>query len=132
MTREIYQKKITVSREHLDELQHVNNVIYLQWVQDIAAEHWRSKVHDGFDTSHYWVVLDHFIEYKGQAFLNDIITIETFVEKNLGLRSTRVVEFYKGEKSIVRAHTNWCLINRISGRPIRIPPEIDQLFFTDV
>lgn len=129
MTSEIYEKQITVEAQHLDELQHVNNVVYLQWIQDIAGEHWLSKSTEAFNAAYFWVVLDHFIEYKGQAFLDDILKIKTFVEKNEGVRSVRVVEFYKNEKCIVRAKTNWCLIDRARNRPTRVPKEVDDLFF---
>ncbi len=129
MKSEIYQKSIRVCTEHLDDLQHVNNVVFLQWVQDIAGEHWLSKSDDIFNEAFYWVVVDHFIEYKGQAFLDNILVVQTFVEKNEGVRSTRIVEFYKDEKLIVRAKTNWCLIDRARNRPTRVPKEVDEMFF---
>jgi len=129
MQSKIYQKSIRVGVEHLDDLQHVNNVVFLQWVQDIAGEHWLSKSTDVFNEAYYWVVIDHFIEYKGQAFLDEVLKVQTFVEKNEGVRSTRIVEFYKEEKLIVRAKTNWCLIDRARNRPTRVPKVVDEMFF---
>jgi acyl-CoA thioester hydrolase len=130
MVSEKFSKIIRVKKVHLDALKHVNNVVFLQWVQDMAAEHWQSKSNKDFDAAYYWVVLDHYIEYKGQAFLDDELTVQTFVERNEGLRSTRVVEFLREGKLLVKAKTNWCLINRLSHRPVRIPEEIDRMFFT--
>jgi len=129
MTSNIFQKQITVHAEHLDTLNHVNNVVFLQWVQDIAEDHWLSKSTTDFNEIYAWVALDHFIEYKKPAFLNDILTVKTFIEESVGARSIRMVEFFKEDKLVVRAKTNWCLIDRKRGRPMRIPKEINQLFF---
>lgn len=124
-----YEKEITVQEAHLDALKHVNNVVFLQWIQDIAGEHWDSKSNAQFDAQYYWVVLDHFIEYKRQAVLHDSLLVRTFVEKNEGVRSWRIVEFYKNEKLVVRSKTTWCLISREKNRPVRIPKEVDAMFF---
>ena len=129
MKSEVYEKLIIVTAEHLDDLQHVNNVVFLQWVQDLAGAHWLSKSNDTFNKAFYWVVLDHFIEYKGQAFFDDELIAKTFVQKNEGVRSLRVVEFYKNEVLIVSAKTNWCLIDRAKNRPARVPKEVDDMFF---
>ena len=129
MKSEIYQKTIVVEDEHIDDENHVNNVVYLQWVQDIAVDHWYSKSNDEFNDAYYWVVLDHFIEYKGPAFLGDELIVKTYVRKNAGVRSSRVVEFFKNEKLVVRAKTNWCLLDRTRNRPTRIPEEVNEMFF---
>ncbi|MBT8230755.1 MAG: acyl-CoA thioesterase [Bacteroidia bacterium] len=129
MKSEVYEKTIQVKAEHLDALQHVNNVVFLQWVQDIAGEHWLSKSNDAFNQKFYWVVLDHHIEYKGQAFLSDSIIVKTYVERNEGVRSLRVVEFFNNDKCIVKAKTNWCLIDKARQRPTRVPKEVDEMFF---
>ena len=130
MKSQVYQKSILVLEEHLDYLKHVNNVVFLQWVQDLAGEHWMSKSNITFNQAYFWVVLNHYIEYKGQAFLDDVLIAKTYVEKNEGVRSLRVVEFFKDEKLIVRAKTHWCLIDRKTNRPSRVPQEVDDMFFT--
>ena len=64
---DIYTKAITVQKEHLDELNHVNNAVYVQWVQEIASVHWLSKQPEVPAQQAYWVVLEHSIKYKRQA-----------------------------------------------------------------
>ena len=128
MKAELFQKNILVESVHLDELDHVNNVVYLQWVQEIAKEHWQSKNAVALDADYYWVVLDHYLQYKAQAFLGDEINMQTFIEKNEGVKSTRIVEFYKQEKLLVQATTRWVLINRKNNRPARIPKEVQDIF----
>jgi acyl-CoA thioester hydrolase len=128
MQVDTYSKIVTVKKEHIDQQNHVNNVVFLQWVQEIAGDHWKSKKLTAFDKEHYWVVIDHYIKYSGEAFVNDVLEIKTYVEQIGGVRSTRMVEFHKGQKIIVVAKTNWCLLNRITKRPARISSQIANLF----
>lgn len=130
MTSDIYQKEIIVEAKHIDGLNHVNNVVYLEWAQEIAGEHWLGKSTDEINEKFYWVVLDHFVEYKAEAFLEDSLIVKTYVEQNKGARSTRLVEFYKEAKLIVQVKTTWCLIGREKKRAARITEEINQLFFS--
>ena len=126
--KDVFEKEITVQTEHLDQLQHVNNVTYLQWVQDMAEAHWLSKTSDAINRAVYWVVLSHYIEYKKPAVLGDQIIARTFVEKSEGFRSERHVEFYREDKLLVKATTDWCLVDRETHRPKRISEEIRDLF----
>ena len=127
---EVYEKRITVVKHDLDELEHVNNVRYVQWIQDIAKDHWHKKVTKEMAYSYFWVVVNHFIEYKSQAVLNDQITIKTYVTESEGVTSTRHVEMYHAdsERLIVKAKTVWCLMDSIKKRPTRIPENIKTLF----
>jgi len=119
-----FQITIRVSENDIDELEHVNNVVYLQWVQDIANQHW-NRLKEGYDTSDYvWVVIRHELDYLGQATLGDQITVKTWVGETAGIKSVRHVEFYKENKVIVRAKTNWCLVDSKTLRPKRITGEI--------
>jgi acyl-CoA thioester hydrolase len=123
-----YSKNIVVDASHLDELNHVNNVVYLQWVQDISKEHWFSLVKEPFTSEHYWVVAKHELEYKKQAFMDDKITATTYVEDFKGPFSIRCVEFRKGDELIVKTKSNWCLIDAATQKPKRVPEEILLLF----
>lgn len=114
----------TVTRQDIDELNHVNNVVYLQWVQDIANAHW-NQLKEGHDTSEYvWVVLRHELDYSGQAGLGDVITVKTWVGETAGIKSVRHVEFYKDNSLLVKAKTFWCLVDAKTLRPKRITGDI--------
>lgn len=127
---QVYQKRITVSKGDLDDLNHVNNVRYLQWVQDVASEHWQQNVTETILDQYFWVVVSHHIEYKSAAVLDDNIRIDTYVIRSEGVTSTRIVEMYHDttNKLLVKAETIWCLMNKSSSRPARITPEIAELF----
>jgi len=123
-----YSHNITVRPEHLDEINHVNNVVYLQWVQDIAKAHWFAMAQQPFTDRHFWVVVRHELEYRKQAFLGDSITATTYVESFKGPFSIRCVEFKKEEELLVKTRSNWCLIDAATQKPKRVPPEIIALF----
>ena len=119
-----FEIQIRVTEDHIDDLNHVNNVVYLQWVQEIANMHW-DKLKDGKDTSAYvWVVLRHELDYAGQAILGDEITVKTWVGETSGIKSVRHVEFYKKEKLLVKTLTFWCLVDAKTLRPKRITGDI--------
>jgi len=124
------EKLITVTQEDLDELNHVNNVRYVHWVNEIAIEHWNLKTNEQILNTYFWVMLNHQIQYKGQAFLNDILILKTYVTKAEGVTSTRRVEIYNKNsgKLLTTSETNWCFMSKENNRPTRIPKEIIELF----
>jgi len=126
----VYQKTIRVKAEDLDVLNHVNNVRYVQWIQEIAKDHWNSLASQEINEHYFWVVVSHFIEYKSAAVLGDSITLKTFVEKSEGVKSTRIVEMYHADtnKLLVRSETVWCFMDKETKRPARITQQIIDLF----
>lgn len=119
-----YSKQHTVRSNEIDELQHVNNVVYVSWVQDIAHEHW-TELKEGHNTEGYvWVVLRHEIDYMGQAILGDIVDIRTWVGETAGVKSVRHVEVLKKGKLLVKAQTTFCLLDVKTFKPTRITDAI--------
>ena len=127
---QIFQKEITVAKTDLDQLNHVNNVRYVQWVQDIAEAHWLKNASQQILDSYYWVLVKHTIDYKGQAFLGDAILIKTYVESSEGVSSIRKVEMHNqsSNKLIIASVTKWCLIDKKTNRAFRISSEIAEMF----
>lgn len=123
-----YQKSLTVTDKHLDDQNHVNNVVYLQWVQEIAKEHWELKTTQEIEDAYFWVVVEHTIKYKDQAYLGDKLDVKTYVDRNEGVRSYRYVNIYREDKLLVETMTTWCLIDKKRNRPTRVPTEISALF----
>ncbi|WP_418510146.1 acyl-CoA thioesterase [Corallibacter sp.] len=127
---QIFETTITVTKQDLDELNHVNNVRYVQWVQDIAKTHWETQTPSIILDAYFWVMINHFITYKSEALLNDVITLKTYVTKSEGIRSTRVVEIInqKSNKLLAKSETTWCFMNRKTMRPTRITEDVINLF----
>jgi len=128
MSFEVYSKVISVLPSHIDELDHVNNVVYLQWAQEIAAEHWHYRASPEMKERFKWVVLKHEIAYFFPLFLDDEIEIRTRIEGSDGARSVRIVEFFKDGKPVAKAVTEWCLIQATPMKPQRISDAIVEIF----
>ena len=128
----VYKALRQVTKEDLDELQHVNNVRYVQWIQDISKAHWEFAVPVDTRKNMVWVVRRHDIRYKGAARLDEQLEITTYIAHSEGFISSRVVEIRNTEdgKLILRSQTDWCLLNRESRKPMTISPEIHTLFQT--
>ena len=124
------EKEIIVSKNDLDDLNHVNNVIYIHWVQEIAKNHWKNLVSNEIIKNYFWVLLEHEIKYLNPAFLNDKIRLKTYIEKTDGVKSSRIVEIYNKDtnKLLVTSKTIWCLINAKTGKPNRITEDIKKAF----
>ena len=125
-----FEKFITVTRDDLDTLNHVNNVRYVQWVNDVAIAHWNQKATKEMLKKYAWALIKHNIEYKSAAVLNDVVKLKTYVTKAEGVTSTRIVEMYNNgtQNLLVRSETTWCLLNSANLRPARITTEIINLF----
>ncbi|MCP4884846.1 MAG: acyl-CoA thioesterase, partial [Flavobacteriales bacterium] len=72
-----YSYTLRVEESHIDNLLHVNNVVYLQWVNDISEKHWNKLVSSELKEKYFWVVLRHELDYLNQAVLHDELTIKT-------------------------------------------------------
>jgi acyl-CoA thioester hydrolase len=126
MTRPVFEFEFTAAAEHIDELGHVNNAVWVQWIQTIAVAHWHSVCDPAHHDAYFWVVVRHEIDYLRAAYEADRIVGRTWVgEAPKGARFDRLVEFVGPDgKTCVRARTSWAIIDRATGRPIRVPPEV--------
>jgi acyl-CoA thioester hydrolase len=126
MSRPIFEAELTARPEHIDELGHVNNAVWVQWIQQVAVAHWESVADAAHKDAYFWVVVRHEIDYLRAAHVGDRITARTWVgEAPKGARFDRFLEFTGPDgKVCVRARTHWAIIDKASGRPIRVPPEV--------
>lgn len=122
----MYKLEIIVGPEHLDELDHVNNVVYVQWVQDAAETHWNAASTPEMRAQCRWVVLRHEIDYKVPAVLHDVLVATTWVDPHQGAVQKRHVEITRAGTRIALACTTWCLLDPLTNRPKRISPEIAE------
>ncbi len=130
-TAEVFEKCIKVTKDDLDELNHVNNVIYVQWMEDIAKIHWTEKAPKEVQENYFWVVVRHEIDYKGQAFLGEEILLQTYVGEHTHVTSQRHVLIRNKETSkiLIQAKSTWCLMDRETKRPVKITNEMFRNFY---
>jgi acyl-CoA thioester hydrolase len=127
---QIHEQELTVTIDHLDALNHVNNIEYVRWVEDIAAAHWDSKTTKNIRNTYYWVLLSQHIQYKAEALLGDVLVLKTSVVKSGGVRSTRTVEIYNKHTGtlLTNSETIWCFMSHKTNRPARISEDVLNLF----
>ena len=125
-----YTETFAVKPDDLDELDHVNNIRYVEWIQEISKKHWFEATDDATRNGLVWVVKNHNITYHKSAVLGDIIQISTHIEKTSGPISKRVVEIKNNKTSdlLVKGITEWCLLDANTFRPKRVPEAVQQLF----
>jgi acyl-CoA thioester hydrolase len=122
----MFELMFTAGPEHIDELGHVNNAVWVQWIQQVAVAHWDAVADAAHKGAYYWVVVRHEIDYLRAAHVGDRVTARTWVgDAPKGARFDRFVEFAAADGKIcVRSKTDWAIIDKALGRPIRVPPEV--------
>ncbi|MEM7457024.1 MAG: thioesterase family protein [Planctomycetota bacterium] len=124
----VFEFSITVTSDVIDSNGHVNNVAYVQWMQDAAIKHARSVIRDEIysESGTTWMVKSHHVEYIGQAFAGDAIEITTWLEKLRKVRCTRKYEFRRqsDQSMLARGETEWVYIRSTDGKPVAIPDEM--------
>ncbi len=130
MEPRVFVHPIQVHPADIDAMSHVNNVVYLQWVQDAAAAHWHTLAPAELQQQYNWVVLRHEIDYHRAAFLHDQLEARTWVKNFEGVRSVRVVQIIRlaDGRLLAEAHTTWCLVHAANGKPARITDAISSVF----
>ena len=128
----VFRQTLVVPEEAVDANGHVNNVVYLDWVQDVAKRH--SEVSGCSratrEAGATWVVRKHRIVYLKPAFAGDEIEVRTWVatmERARSLRRTEIARTKDGQ-ILARAWTDWVFVRRESGKPALIPPEVASVF----
>ena len=127
---EIYKKQLVVENRHLDKQKHVNNVEYVQWVQDVAEEHWEARASTEQKSSVIWVVVKHEINYKKEAFLGDNISLQTYVDEVTHVTSIRhvIIKNTDTDKVLAKAKTTWCLLDANTKKPVKISEALKSVF----
>jgi acyl-CoA thioester hydrolase len=125
-----FELPVSVVAGDIDEQNHVNNAVYLRWVQEVATAHWRAVASTDAQESTGWVVLRHEIDYKAPACLGDDVVLRTWVGKATRLKFERFTEIRRRSdgQPLATARTLWCPINAQTGRPVRLPPEVRDQF----
>jgi len=116
----IFTLTITVSKDDIDDLQHVNNLVYVKWMDKIATAHWSFLTRNYPLPQYIWVVMRHEIDYLKQATLGDEIFVKTWVGETKGITSVRFMEFYKKDVLLVKAKTIWAMLDAKTYKPARI------------
>jgi acyl-CoA thioester hydrolase len=126
----MFTLSITPALADIDELGHVNNAVWVRWVQDVATAHWLAVAAPTHVEAYLWVVVRHEIDYLGNVGAGETVTARTWVgEPPRGARFDRHVEFLGRDAKVkVRAKTTWAIVERATGRIARVPADVARPF----
>lgn len=121
-----FTMSFTASAEHIDELGHVNNAVWVRWMEEVAVAHWREVADPVHQQAYVWVVVRHEIDYLRALAEGEQVIARTWVgDRPAGARFRRHIEFVGEDGKVrVRALTDWAIVDRRLGRPIRVPAEV--------
>lgn len=125
-----FAQTFTARPEDIDELGHVNNTVWVRWVQDIATAHWRAVAAPEHVAAYVWVVTRHEIDYRGNVAEGARVRGETWIPgEPKGARFDRCVEFRDDAgKVLVSVRSTWAMLDKARGRLLRIRPEVAAPF----
>lgn len=124
---------IRVQPAHIDIMQHTNNVVYLQWLEDVAWDHSR---HLGLDEAAYkrlghgMVARRHELDYLQPTFLGEEIWLGTWIMHTDRLSIRRAYQFVRPADAVTvfRGRTQWVCVDIKEGRVRRMPAEFQQAY----
>jgi acyl-CoA thioester hydrolase len=125
-----FEITIAVEPADIDGQNHVNNTVYLRWVQEVGTAHWEAAAPAALRDAIGWVVLRHEIDYKIAACLGDDIVLRTWVGQATRITFERFTEVIRkaDRKLLCQARTLWVPVNPKTGKPMRVPPEVRARF----
>jgi acyl-CoA thioester hydrolase len=114
----------------IDELGHVNNAVWVRWIQDMATAHWNAVAAPEHIAAYIWVVTRHEIDYRGNIGPDESVTGRTWIETQpKGAQFDRRVDFLDAKgKVIVSANSTWAMLDKASGRLVRVREEVSGPF----
>src|SRR5881392_1738070 len=83
----MFRHPVAIEPADIDHMGHVNNAVYLKWVQEAVIDYWRSVAPPEAVGGHLWVALKHEITYLRPTFLQDIVVAEVIAERVQGARA---------------------------------------------
>jgi acyl-CoA thioester hydrolase len=127
----MYRYSISIAKQDIDHMGHVNNSVYLKWVQDAVVKYWQTIAPAEAVTSHLWVALKHEITYRRPTYLNDNVVAEVIAEKVQGARAFFTTLVKRGEDVLAEVKSCWCCLDSTTQRPTRLEPHVVGRFLKD-
>ena len=128
-----FAMSFTAGADDIDEMGHVNNAVWVGWMEEVATAHWMRDAAPEHVAAYAWVVTRHEIDYRGNVREGDTVEALTEIREGpSGARFDRHITFSDaGGKPLVRARTTWAMVDRATGRLMRVPREVTAPFLPD-
>jgi acyl-CoA thioester hydrolase len=126
----MFRHPVAIQPADIDHMGHVNNAVYLTWVQEAVIDYWRSVAPAEAVAGHLWVALKHEITYLKPTFLQDNVVAEVVAEKVQGARAMFTTVLRRGEEVLSEIKSSWCCLDAASLRPARLARDVVGRFLT--
>jgi acyl-CoA thioester hydrolase len=120
----MFRHSVAIQPDDIDHMGHVNNAVYLTWVQDAVIDYWRSVAPPEAVARHLWVALKHEITYFKPTFLEDIVVAEVIAERVKGARTFFSTVIRRGDDVLSEIKSSWCCLDAATQRPARLAREV--------
>lgn len=123
--------RFTAQDEDIDVLGHVNNAVWVRWMEAIATAHWAALAPADAQARYIWVVTRHEIDYRGNVAAGETVIARTWIgDPPRGARFDRLISFTGAAdgKTRVEARTTWAMIEQETGRLARVPADLAAIF----
>src|SRR3954469_8855099 len=127
----MFRHQVAIEPADIDHMGHVNNAVYLKWVQDAVVDYWRSVAPPEAVACHLWVALKHEITYLRPTFLQDNVVAEVIAERVEGARAFFSPVLKRGGEVLTEVRSCWCCLDAASLRPARLARDIAARFLPD-
>ena len=131
MVAATYHHPIGILPGDIDHMGHVNNSVYLKWVQDAVVRYWESLAPPEAVARHLWVALSHEIKYRRPAFLEDVVVADVIANKVEGAKALFTTVIKRGEEVVAEVTSSWCCLDAVTRRPARLARDVAARFLAD-
>ena len=131
MTATTFHFPIGILPADIDHMGHVNNSVYLKWVQDAVVRYWESLAPPEAVARHLWVALSHEIKYRRPAFLDDVVVADVIANKVDGAKALFTTVIKRGEEVVAEVTSSWCCLDAVTKRPARLARDVAARFVAD-
>jgi acyl-CoA thioester hydrolase len=133
MQAEPFEIAVPIHPGDVDGMGHVNNIVYVRWIQEAAMAHWVAVAPAEAQAAMTWVVLRHEIDYLRATLPGDAVRARTWIGQAQAIRYERHTEIVRADGTVLaRGRTLWCPVDIHTGRPRRVPPAVRTAFSTAI
>jgi acyl-CoA thioester hydrolase len=118
--------------EDIDHMGHVNNAVYLSWVQDVVVKRWSGMATEAEIAAYLWVALKHEITYRRPAFLGDALRATVVATGFIGAKAMFDTVIRRGDQIVAEVKSVWCALDKATNRPMRVAQDVIRRFIADV
>jgi acyl-CoA thioester hydrolase len=124
----MFRHPIGILPADIDHMGHVNNSVYLRWVQEAVVAYWEKVAPAEAVAAHLWVALKHEITYRRPAFLEDLVVADVIAEHVQGARTFFSTVIKRGEDVVAEVKSSWCCLDAVTKRPARLAKDVVARF----